>query len=236
MIRRYISLITACALLPLGLWAQLYNETDTVETTEISDKGDASKSYSVEHVRYLNHVAYGLQDVWKTSSAMSTTGGEQLMRITSPTVGNALKGLLPGLTVMQQADEPGYDFYMQNMYTRGVSSFVGGQKMLVFIDGFEAPLDYISAEEIESVSLLKDAAALALYGAWCQWRITCNHKERQNSIAHNKIQGANRLTNAHYKPSAVGELRLCAALQPSFGQRWLTSPLQRRSSGSLSKW
>ena len=165
MIRRYISLITACALLPLGLWAQLYNETDTVETTEISDKGDASKSYSVEHVRYLNHVAYGMQDVWKTSSAMSTTGGEQLMRITSPTVGNALKGLLPGLTVMQQADEPGYDFYMQNMYTRGVSSFVGGQKMLVFIDGFEAPLDYISAEEIESVSLLKDAAALALYGA-----------------------------------------------------------------------
>ena len=165
MIRRYINLITACALLPLGLWAQLYNETDTVETTEISDKGDASKSYSVNHVRYLNHVAYGMQDVWKTSSAMSTTGGEQLMRITSPTVGNALKGLLPGLTVMQQADEPGYDFYMQNMYTRGVSSFVGGQKMLVFIDGFEAPLDYISAEEIESVSLLKDAAALALYGA-----------------------------------------------------------------------
>ena len=60
MIRRYISLITACALLPLGLWAQLYNETDTVERTEISDKGDASKSYSVNHVRYLNHVAYGM--------------------------------------------------------------------------------------------------------------------------------------------------------------------------------
>ena len=110
-------------------------------------------------------IAYGKQETWKMSSAISTVSGDNLMKITSPSVGNSLKGQLPGLTVMQQGGEPGYDFYMQNMYSRGISSFVGGQKMLVFIDGFEAPLDYISTEEIESVSLLKDAAALALYGA-----------------------------------------------------------------------
>lgn len=54
---------------------------------------------------------------------------------------------------------------MENMFTRGVSSFNSKQQMLVFVDGFEAPLDNISAEEIESVSLLKDAAALAIYGS-----------------------------------------------------------------------
>ena len=81
MIRRYISLITACALLPLGLWAQLYSETDTVETTEISDKGDASKSYSVEHVRYLNP-ARRLENLvghvyhrWRTAHANHFTNG-----------------------------------------------------------------------------------------------------------------------------------------------------------------
>ena len=110
-------------------------------------------------------IAYGKQAVWKTSAAIGTISGKELTKITSPSVGNSLKGLLPGLTIMQQSGEPGYDFYMQNMYSRGVSSFVGDQKMLVFIDGFEAPLDYISAEEIASVTLLKDASALALYGS-----------------------------------------------------------------------
>lgn len=110
-------------------------------------------------------IAYGKQPLWESSAALSTVKGDELTKITSPSVGNSLKGLLPGLTIMQQSGEPGYDFYMQNMYSRGISSFVGSQKMLVFIDGFEAPLDNLSAEEIASVTLLKDASALALYGA-----------------------------------------------------------------------
>lgn len=110
-------------------------------------------------------IGYGSQQSWKTTSAISTVYNDELMKITSPSVGNALKGMLPGLTAIQQSGEPGYDFYLQNMYSRGLSSFVSGQKLLVIVDGFEASLDYISTEEIESVSLLKDAAALAVYGA-----------------------------------------------------------------------
>ena len=109
-------------------------------------------------------IAYGQKPTWAVTSAVSTTSGDDLLRSSAPSVGNALKGVLPGLTVQQQSGEPGYDFYATNMYSRGVSSFVSGQKMLVFVDGFESTLDYLSAEEIESVSLLKDAAALALYG------------------------------------------------------------------------
>ena len=90
-------------------------------------------------------IAYGKQPLWESSAALSTVKGDELTKITSPSVGNSLKGLLPGLTIMQQSGEPGYDFYMQNMYSRGISSFVGSQKMLVFIDGFEAPLDNLSA-------------------------------------------------------------------------------------------
>ena len=112
----------------------------------------------------LVDMAYGQKPTWAVTSAVSTIHGDDLLRSSAPSVGNALKGILPGLTVQQQSGEPGYDFYATNMYSRGVSSFVSGQKMLVFVDGFESTLDYLSAEEIESVSLLKDAAALALYG------------------------------------------------------------------------
>ena len=111
------------------------------------------------------HIAYGTQPSWAQSAAISTVKGNRLMEITSPTVGNALKGMLPGLSILQKSGEPGYDFYMENMFTRGVSSFNSNQQMLVFVDGFETPLDNISAEEIESVSLLKDAASLAIFGS-----------------------------------------------------------------------
>lgn len=109
-------------------------------------------------------IAYGSQEGWKNTSALSTVTADQLMKTTAPSVGNALQGLLPGLTILQQNGEPGNDFSLQNLYSRGRSSFVGGQKPLVMIDGFESTLDHISAEEIETITLLKDAAALALYG------------------------------------------------------------------------
>ena len=110
-------------------------------------------------------IGYGKQDAWKVSSAISTVHNDELMKVSAPSVGNTLAGILPGLTSIQSSGEPGYDFYLQNMYLRGLSSFVSGQKMLVIVDGFEASLDYLSAEEIESISLLKDAAALAVYGS-----------------------------------------------------------------------
>ncbi|WP_276892525.1 TonB-dependent receptor [Hallella bergensis] len=110
-------------------------------------------------------IGYGKQDRWKTTSAISTVDNDELMKITAPSVGNTLEGMLPGLTSIQPSGEPGYDFYLTNMYSRGLSSFVSGQKMLVIVDGYEAPLDYLSTEEVESISLLKDAAALAVYGA-----------------------------------------------------------------------
>ena len=140
---KYRYSIFICALMQLCAPVKAQTVSDTTET----------------------HIAYGKQPTWAQSAAISTVKGERLMDITSPTVGNSLKGMLPGLSILQKSGEPGYDFYMENMFTRGVSSFNGNQQMLVFIDGFEAPLDNLSSEEIESVSLLKDAAALALYGS-----------------------------------------------------------------------
>lgn len=109
-------------------------------------------------------IAYGKQAEWKRTSAISTVYGEDLMKTTSVSIGNGLHGRIPGLTILQQSGEPGYDFNISNIYARGQSSYMGDQNILVFVDGFEAPLDRIAATEIESISFLKDASALALYG------------------------------------------------------------------------
>lgn len=109
-------------------------------------------------------IAYGKQEEWKRTSAISTVTGEELMKTTSPSIGNSLHGRIPGLTVLQQSGEPGYDFDINNIYARGRSSYMGSQEVLVFVDGFEAPLDRLAATEIESISFLKDATAVALYG------------------------------------------------------------------------
>lgn len=109
-------------------------------------------------------IAYGKQAEWKRTSAISTIYGEDLLKTTSPSIGNSLHGRIPGLTILQQSGEPGYDFNISNIYARGQSSYMGNQNILVFVDGFEAPLDRLTATEIESISFLKDASALALYG------------------------------------------------------------------------
>ncbi len=79
---------------------------------------------------------------------------------------DALYGLIPGLTVLQNGGTPPTSV---DMYIRGVGTF-NNSSPLVLVDGFERPLlsssnlGGISVEEIESISLLKDAAALARYG------------------------------------------------------------------------
>lgn len=67
----------------------------------------------------------------------------------------ALYGLLPGLTVQQNWTLPSYE---------GPRFQLRGRSPLIIVDGFERPMNTLSREEIESVSVVKDAAALAMYG------------------------------------------------------------------------
>nr|WP_122121035.1 SusC/RagA family TonB-linked outer membrane protein [Alistipes megaguti] len=109
-------------------------------------------------------VAYGSQQEWERTEAQSSVSGEELLRTTSANVGNALQGRLPGLTLLQQSAEPGYDFDITNLAMRGRTTYTDNSRMLVFVDGFESTIESLTASEIESVTLLKDAAALVLYG------------------------------------------------------------------------
>ncbi len=106
-------------------------------------------------------VAFGTQKKEEITSAISTIGGQEMSKTLAPTLSNTLFGRLPGLTVMQGSGEPGYD--SPSMLIRGKGTY-NNNNFLVFVDGFEASFDQLSVDEIESISVLKDAAALALYG------------------------------------------------------------------------
>jgi TonB-linked SusC/RagA family outer membrane protein len=96
--------------------------------------------------------------------AVSSVSGSELYKTPTANLSNTLYGLLPGLTVIQGSGEPGYDG--ASLYIRGMGSYNGGS-YAIFVDGFQttwAYFQYLSATEIETVSVLKDAVSLASLG------------------------------------------------------------------------
>lgn len=100
------------------------------------------------------------------TGAVFTLQGEEIQRMMVGNLLNSLQGRIPGLTVVTGSGEPGYD--NPTFYLRGQSSWnIAGNKVLIYLDGYEVDMNAISslsAYEIESVTLLKDALALAPYG------------------------------------------------------------------------
>lgn len=113
-------------------------------------------------------VDYGLrtEKEWRNTGAIFTLKGEDLTHMMSGNLLNTLQGRIPGLTVVTGSGEPGYD--NPTLYVRGQSSWnIAGNQLLIYLDGFQADLgalSSLSAYEIESVTLLKDAAATSIYG------------------------------------------------------------------------
>lgn len=98
------------------------------------------------------------------TTAYSSVSGNILYKTPTANVSNTMYGLLPGLVVTQASGQPGYD--AASLYLRGLSSLNQGD-ITVFVDGFQTNFSYfqyLSPEEIENVSILKDAAALATFG------------------------------------------------------------------------
>lgn len=107
-------------------------------------------------------VAYGAQKRQAVVSSLSTITSDDL-KVTSTNVTSSLQGQLPGLIAVQRSSEPGRDD--ADFWIRGVSSFKGGTQPLVLVDGVQRSISDLDTDEIESFSLLKDAAATAMYGA-----------------------------------------------------------------------
>lgn len=117
-----------------------------------------------------NKVNYGFgleQTHAESTGAVSTVYAEQIDNRSAFNIGNSLYGNVLGLTTMQKTGTI-WD-QIPTMYIRGQKTLNNNNGILLVIDGLERDnnwqaLNYITPEEVESVSVLRDAAALALYG------------------------------------------------------------------------
>ncbi len=109
-------------------------------------------------------VAYGAQPAWMVTGAISNVSGSLLQYPFTSHYTNRLFGRIPGLSVTAHNAEPGNEY--TSLYSRGINTFgVGQANMLILVDGVEANFADLVPEEVESISLLKDASATAMYGS-----------------------------------------------------------------------
>src|SRR5690606_19666008 len=106
-------------------------------------------------------VGYGTQKRVNLTGAVSQVKGDDIAVGSSANVSSALQGLLPGLNIQINNGDP---TGTPDINVRGFNSINGGSP-LVLIDGIEGNINRVNPLDIESVSVLKDAASAAIYGA-----------------------------------------------------------------------
>lgn len=107
-------------------------------------------------------VGYGVQKKVNLTGAVAMVNSEEMNARPISSVASGLQGLLPGVTVVNSSSQPGQA--NTTIRARGVGT-IGNSNPLILIDGIEGDISSINPEDIESVSVLKDAASSAIYGA-----------------------------------------------------------------------
>ncbi len=109
-------------------------------------------------------VGYGTQKKVNLTGAVDVISNEKLVNRSAPTVSQLLQGVSPGLNLEinnQDGFQPGATM---DISIRGVGSLNGGEPYVI-VDGFPGNINNLNPEDIESITILKDAAASAIYGA-----------------------------------------------------------------------
>lgn len=119
----------------------------------------------VEDVTALEEVeivAYGTQKKVTMTGAIASVKGEELTRVSVGSVSNVLGGQMTGLTTVQYSGEPGAD--AAEIFIRGKATWENSSP-LIQVDGVDREsMSDIDPNEIESISILKDASATAVFG------------------------------------------------------------------------
>ena len=107
-------------------------------------------------------VGYGAQKKESVIGAISQVSSKDLLSTPAANVTQAIAGKIPGVITTQTSGAPGMDDASINI--RGRATFAGDGSPLVMVDGVERPFSQVAPDDIESISVLKDASATAVYG------------------------------------------------------------------------
>jgi TonB-linked SusC/RagA family outer membrane protein len=150
------------------------------KTQEVEYRGqnhiDIRLEVSATQLNEVVTIGYGTQRKVSLTSAVSEIPGKDLTRRPVNSIQQALQGKLPGLTVLDNGGGPGSpntDIVIRGVNTpyrpvglsTGQTASVGDNEPLVIVDGVEQPFQNINPDDIESISVLKDASSTAIYGS-----------------------------------------------------------------------
>jgi TonB-linked SusC/RagA family outer membrane protein len=123
---------------------------------------NAALALEVTQIQEVVVVGYGVQKKESVVGAITQVNSQALMQAGATTITNAITGKLSGVLTIQTQGEPGSN--TASIYIRGLSSWNGSQP-LVLVDGVERDWSSLDPNEINTVSVLKDASATAVFGA-----------------------------------------------------------------------
>ena len=144
------------------------------QTTEVAINGRTTVDVALQTQTVAGDelvvVGYGVQQKKNLTGSVQTVSSDDIANQSATTAGQLLQGRVSGVQIIQGTSQPGKDAPTINV--RGVNTIrtsVSGQtedtKPLVIVDGVESTMQDISPQDIESMTVLKDASASAIYGA-----------------------------------------------------------------------
>ena len=185
-------------------------------------------------------VGYGTQKRSNITSSISKVGSEVFENRPVTSAAQALQGTVPGLTIQQGSNEPGQG---TSINIRGIGTFQSGTYPLVLIDGVIGSIDNINPNDIESVSVLKDASATAVYGSRAANGVilitTKMGKGGKMRISYDQIYGLQQPTNMpkYAKAWEYAELRNEALINSGLPAKYTPDQIRDfRSLGDGTVW
>lgn len=152
-------------------------------------------------------VGYGIQKKVNVIGSIAQVGSKELANRSTPSLSNALSGQMPGISVIQRSGKPGDSNGI--IRVRGVGSISSESddaskdkdsksNALVLIDGIPGDMNTINLEDVESISVLKDASSAAIYGSRAANGVvlitTKTGNEGKISVSYNGYVGYNEAT------------------------------------------
>lgn len=137
------------------------------ENKEIHYKGERNlkieMNENVQQLQEVQVIAYGSQKKVTVTGALSSVNNEELLKSPVASMANALTGKMTGLASVQSSGQPGADD--ATLYVRGVGSLSTDlSQPLMLVDGVERSFFQLDPNEVESITILKDASATAVFG------------------------------------------------------------------------
>ncbi|WP_206611098.1 TonB-dependent receptor [Mariniphaga sediminis] len=138
-------------------------------------------------------VGYGTQKKINLTGSVDVVAGEKLENRPNQNVGELLKGTSPNLNIVmsERGGEPGAE---PKWNIRGMGSISGNDSPLILVDGVEMDINNLDPQNIESVSVLKDASASAIYGARAPFGVVLITTKRGKKDGRMSVKYSNNLS------------------------------------------